>query len=840
MDKLAGLYTQIQTLKKRLNSLDLSKEDPGVASALKSDLDALEDRYTKISEAKKKRQQEKLSKDAPVTPEVTKEALPESEVKPESVMDTKCEGCGKPLGPEAFLSKWPVCGACTRKRHKDVTKSAEPEPSIADKLTSPAPAPTAPVVESAEELEAKKKKKNCSHCGFYFPVGGSIVSHPCSHAAPGDTCPAASSSASTGAPAGGDAGAGAAGGGAAAASETPTAILHKFSNDDIVEPTKGTPGSWGSVLRHDGGPEDLVYVKWHGGPLKEMHNGYGGYTASDLKRKAGIESAAKKPKSELDNLVQQAVYGYQVNIMDMSKIHQAGEAAYAKGEDVIAAVHAFLDQLVVAGRAQKVASLAKNAEADCVKCGDKVPYSVSDKQTGGPWCYKCMTETPYKSDAKIEKKEDLEVDAKQNIQVMQDFFHGATAGSTENLKIQKVTLGTALINYKTPIAFHRESDDTYFLNIQKYSVTTSKIQGQIRGFGVNMKEVDENGIYAAMKSEAKPHVPSLQDHTPSMPLGDMPEPSKEEMPLQVASLVPGLTKKAIKVEFAEDTSKPNAPDASLEGLTKFLNKEFQAMDPKSRVDSMESRIEDLCVEWGADHGFVTDINPDGSIKFVPKHLAGPGTLASSDPAEKSGVGYGGDRPGSAVAPARDEDVTLDASLSKIGRVVHQKDGWHVLSEKGKNLGGPYGSKEEAVKRLRQVEYFKHHGSFKLSSRDIKADISNEITQQVEKIRERMTTFQEGLKTQASAGSDEAFKILRLDIEKLRQRYGDYPEAKEALDAIVYEMEQLMKTPGTPEATPVKEGAGTAVPPKPSQDPGLNMMWWFDTATNTWEIKDKTI
>jgi len=35
-------------------------------------------------------------------------------------------------------------------------------------------------------------------------------------------------------------------------------------------------------------------------------------------------------------------------------------------------------------------------------------------------------------------------------------------------------------------------------------------------------------------------------------------------------------------------------------------------------------------------------------------------------------------------------------------------GYRVLSEKGKNLGGPYKSKKEAAKRLRQVEYFKHN------------------------------------------------------------------------------------------------------------------------------------
>jgi hypothetical protein len=37
-----------------------------------------------------------------------------------------------------------------------------------------------------------------------------------------------------------------------------------------------------------------------------------------------------------------------------------------------------------------------------------------------------------------------------------------------------------------------------------------------------------------------------------------------------------------------------------------------------------------------------------------------------------------------------------------------KRGYKVLSEnEKKNLGGPYKTKKEAEKRLRQVEYFKH-------------------------------------------------------------------------------------------------------------------------------------
>ena len=36
-----------------------------------------------------------------------------------------------------------------------------------------------------------------------------------------------------------------------------------------------------------------------------------------------------------------------------------------------------------------------------------------------------------------------------------------------------------------------------------------------------------------------------------------------------------------------------------------------------------------------------------------------------------------------------------------------KSGYKVVSSKGKNLGGPYKTVEEAKKRLRQLEFFKH-------------------------------------------------------------------------------------------------------------------------------------
>ena len=43
-------------------------------------------------------------------------------------------------------------------------------------------------------------------------------------------------------------------------------------------------------------------------------------------------------------------------------------------------------------------------------------------------------------------------------------------------------------------------------------------------------------------------------------------------------------------------------------------------------------------------------------------------------------------------------------------IVKKKDGYYVLSKTTRrNLGGPYKSREAALKRLKQVEFFKRQG-----------------------------------------------------------------------------------------------------------------------------------
>ena len=55
-----------------------------------------------------------------------------------------------------------------------------------------------------------------------------------------------------------------------------------------------------------------------------------------------------------------------------------------------------------------------------------------------------------------------------------------------------------------------------------------------------------------------------------------------------------------------------------------------------------------------------------------------------------------------------EILCLQLFAAKEGTMIKKvAGGYKVLSEKGKNLGGPYKTKAEAEKRLRQVEFFKH-------------------------------------------------------------------------------------------------------------------------------------
>jgi hypothetical protein len=53
---------------------------------------------------------------------------------------------------------------------------------------------------------------------------------------------------------------------------------------------------------------------------------------------------------------------------------------------------------------------------------------------------------------------------------------------------------------------------------------------------------------------------------------------------------------------------------------------------------------------------------------------------------------------------------MEHTEREAGMIKKERNGYRVLSRKGKNLGGPYQTLEEAERRLRQVEFFKRRGT----------------------------------------------------------------------------------------------------------------------------------
>lgn len=83
--------------------------------------------------------------------------------------------------------------------------------------------------------------------------------------------------------------------------------------------------------------------------------------------------------------------------------------------------------------------------------------------------------------------------------------------------------------------------------------------------------------------------------------------------------------------------------------------------------------------------------------------------------EQAWLGWGGDAgfAWSRKIVKQMESADKANNSMQVNVIRKESDGYHVYSEKGKHLGGPY-TKEEAEKRLRQIEYFKGKNNMKLN------------------------------------------------------------------------------------------------------------------------------
>lgn len=115
------------------------------------------------------------------------------------------------------------------------------------------------------------------------------------------------------------------------------------------------------------------------------------------------------------------------------------------------------------------------------------------------------------------------------------------------------------------------------------------------------------------------------------------------------------------------------------------------------------------------------------------------------------------------------DYSSSDILVKTAYIRKRKGRWFVLSEKGKSLGD-YATKDEAVKRLRQVEYFKHHPKKKKASKEEGSTYSSIMRDLTKKGDEKllkafMETFKTAFDAAYVAGDEHPEKAA---LEKAKQ------------------------------------------------------------------------
>lgn len=160
----------------------------------------------------------------------------------------------------------------------------------------------------------------------------------------------------------------------------------------------------------------------------------------------------------------------------------------------------------------------------------------------------------------------------------------------------------------------------------------------------------------------------------------------------------------------------------------------------------------------------------------------------------------------ALPPAiLNQRTEVNADLKKEATIVHREDGWHVMSEKGKHLGGPYKSKPQAVKRLRQVEYFKHHSSLRPFGKSVIAEaLANpyqSLTEHITDMRGRMSDVQERLQTVPPVKTAEAdgtkmdlpalFEDITHGIALVEDQLGGDENSDPAIHKMVEELENKL-------------------------------------------------
>jgi len=465
------------------------------------------------------------------------------------------------------------------------------------------------------------------------------------------------------------------------------AELTKFSLDDRVEPTRGTPGSWGLVMRYE--PEsDMTYVQWQSGKLADEH-GFGAYNGSDLKKvsfltndqyekrfveslKVGSEFTLYRDIVSQENVIITA--GTKGKILDFGD--------YAVAVQINDKKHTINFSNLL--KFKKTSSLENNVsellDSDmCKHCKNKGQCSMckKNKELGdyrkdaaddyfpGERKMRDEREKRYQKEKQdmglsnndpVEQIEDIDKESGRNTEVVESFVTRSNPkAKSGNLYIIPKEDGWELVNYQTVIAKHL--GDSLSLNNAQYSVTTSTIQRQIINYAAHI------GLPVIDMGTGEP----LSDDTERQP-GDFQK-------LEVGEHYERLSSEDKEAVAEGDATPENVRKQWDEDLPHFgggMPHRWQEKDDQGNVRCS------YCFR-------PRDYKPGSPVR--PEEIEElRQIMGSKKQADGEGIGYGGNRPGVWVSPKKDKDVSLQAQDEVELNMVNKK--W--VAKKSQTVDGGLG------------------------------------------------------------------------------------------------------------------------------------------------------
>jgi hypothetical protein len=540
--------------------------------------------------------------------------------------------------------------------------------------------------------------------------------------------------------------------------ETKEASVEKFAIDSKVEPVRGTPGSWGLVMREAGiNGDPLCYVKWMEGSLAQR-DGYGGYYPSDLRIKAEEKKQAdyEQKWDEVYNLKADLKSNYEQSIKNLEEEKQM---ALDKGEATWAhRLEQKIDDLRKAYEERFPAKTAEEKEngsggSERLKVVDFTPSHDKDPQekelgVGGDRAYGWQTAP--KSD-----KSSLPLESSLK---------------KADLNTLKINVGSNFYNV-TPLARTGE----------QFSYDIADSLGT-KLFKVDAKqELNQEHLAQIIRAEVGSKKEAKECNCKTEKCQGCSCHCHRKMAKLTADLA-FLKKGTLVSILSKDENKKQVKFASLDGSLKGWapSKKFAAFgDIEQKMIQHGDHQDELFAEAGNE---ILVACPAGStnISFraveqppaTPESLNPDVTAAGPEKShadEEVEIGYA--NPDVLDSP-EDFEGDIEASLKINSHIRHEDGKWVIYSHDYKKKLGTYDSEKAAKERLKQIETFKHMKSSlqPLSKKEADQDPVIDLHTQIDSFKQRMTEVQNRLSQPPTKTADVETKedLSKVDVKDLAE------------------------------------------------------------------------